>query len=73
MDRGAWRVIVHRVAKSQTQLSDFHFHFWASLVAQMVKNLPTMQRLEFNPWAGKIPWRRDLLPSPVFLPEEFHG
>ena len=60
-------------AKSQTQLSDFHFHFWASLVAQMVKNLPTMQRLEFNPWAGKIPWRRDLLPSPVFLPEEFHG
>ena len=25
MDRGAWQAIVHRVAKSQTQLSDFHF------------------------------------------------
>ena len=24
MDRGAWRATVHRVAKSQTQLSDFH-------------------------------------------------
>ena len=22
---------------------------------------------------GKIPWRRDRLPTPVFWPEEFHG
>ena len=27
MDRGAWRAIVHRVAKSQTGLSDFTFTF----------------------------------------------
>ena len=27
----------------------------------------------FNPWVGKIPWRRDWLPSPVFWPVEFHG
>ena len=27
MDRGAWQAIVCRVAKSQTRLSDFHFHF----------------------------------------------
>ena len=26
MDREAWRAEVHRVAKSQTRLSDFHFH-----------------------------------------------
>ena len=25
MDRGAWQAIVHRVTKSSTQLSDFHF------------------------------------------------
>ena len=24
-------------------------------------------RPEFNPWVGKIPWRRDRLPTPVFL------
>ena len=24
MDREAWRAVVHRVAKSQTRLSDFH-------------------------------------------------
>ena len=40
MDRGTWQATVHGVAKSQTRLSDFHF---ASLVAQLVKNLPAMQ------------------------------
>ena len=29
--------------------------------------------LGFNPWAGKIPWRREWLPTLVFLPGEFHG
>ena len=45
----------------------------ASPAAQMVKNLPAMQRPGFNPWVGKIPWRREWLPTPVFLPGEFHG
>ena len=27
----------------------------------------------FDPWVGKIPWRREWLPTPVFLPGEFHG
>ena len=27
----------------------------------------------FNTWVGKIPWRRERLPSPVFSPGEFHG
>ena len=26
-----------------------------------------------NPLVGKIPWRRERLPTPVFLPGEFHG
>ena len=25
------------------------------------------------PWTGKIPWRREQPPTPVFLPGEFHG
>ena len=32
MDRGAWRATVHRVAKSQTQLSDFTFTFHTGLL-----------------------------------------
>ena len=43
--------------------------YWASLVAQMVKNLPATRET----WVGKIPWRRALQPTPVFLPGEFHG
>ena len=45
----------------------------ASLVAQMVKNLPAKQRPSFNPQIGKISWRSEWLPTPVFLPREFHG
>ena len=30
----------------------------ASLVAQLVKNLPAIQRPESDPWVGKIPWRK---------------
>ena len=31
------------------------------------------KRCGFDPWVGKIPWRRVLQPTPVFLPGEFHG
>ena len=27
----------------------------------------------FDPWVGKIPWRREQLPTPVFWPGKFHG
>ena len=31
------------------------------------------RRPGFDPWIGKIAWRRERLPSPVFWPGEFHG
>ena len=30
-------------------------------------------RLGFNPWVGKISWRRKWQPTPVFLPGKSHG
>ena len=33
----------------------------------MVKNPPAMQQDRFDIWVGKIPWRRNRLPIPVFL------
>ena len=42
---------------------------WASLLAQLVKNPPAM----WETWVGKIPWKRERLPIPVFWPEDFHG
>ena len=39
-----------------------------------VKN-PCLQcgRDGFDPWVGKIPWRRKCQPTLVSLPEKFHG
>ena len=34
MDGGAWWATVHGVAKSRTQLSDFHFHFSLSCIGK---------------------------------------
>ena len=39
----------------------------ASLIAQLVNNLPAMQETPFGFLGGKIHWRRDRLPTPVFL------
>ena len=38
----------------------------------MVNNLQC-RRPGLEPWVGKIPWRREWLPTPVFLLAEFYG
>ena len=52
--------------------SPFIVHSFCSLVAQSVVYLQR-RRPGFNPWVGKISWRRKWQPTPVFLPEEFNG
>ena len=42
-------------------------------MTQIVKNLPVMQELGLDPWVRKIPRKKKWLPTPVFLPGEFHG
>ena len=37
------------------------------LLAQRVQNLTAVQETLVQSWVGKIPWRRDGLPTPVFL------
>ena len=44
----------------------------ASLVAQMVKNLPEMWRPGFDPLVVKKPWRMSWQPTAVFLHGESH-
>ena len=34
------------------------WYFWASLVVQLVKNRLQYGKPGFDPWVGKIPWRR---------------
>ena len=38
-------------------------------MAQLVKNPPAIRET----WVGKIPWRRERLPTPVFWPRELRG
>ena len=45
----------------------FPTDYMASLVAQLV-NLPAIWRPGFNPWVGKIPWRRERLSHSSILP-----
>ena len=42
-------------------------------MVQRLKRPPECQRPGFDPWVGKIPWRRKWQPTPVFLPGESHG
>ena len=43
---------------------------WASLVVQMVKNLPAMRETWLCSLLGETPWRWVWQPTPVFLPGE---
>ena len=70
------------VSVTAVLISEYHFLFlcfdvvllvWASLVAQMVKNLPVMWETWVQTLGPKIPWRREWQPTPIFLPGEFHG
>ena len=45
----------------------------ASLVTQMVKNLPIMQETWVQSLGREDPLEKGMLPTPVFLPGEFHG
>ena len=41
-------------------------------VSAKKKSTRQCKRQRFDPWGGKIPWRREWLPTPVFLPGESH-
>ena len=44
-----------------------YFFFLASLIALLVNNCLQCRRPQFDSLVGKMCWRRDRLPTPVFL------
>ena len=74
--RGGWmdRWTNGRQTGRSLMWHSFLLLFWmlSSLVAQTVRNPPSMQWDGFEHWVRKIPWRREWLSTPVFLPGEFH-
>ena len=53
-------------------VQNLSFMLRISLVAQLVKNPPAWQVTWVQSLVVKIPWRRERLPTPAFLPGEFH-
>ena len=47
-------------------------NIWASLIAQLVKNLPAMQETGVRSLGQEDPWRRKWQPTPVVLSRESH-
>ena len=46
---------------------------WASLVAQLAKNLPAMQETWVRSLGWEDPLEKGTVTTPVFWPGEFHG
>ena len=66
-----WEISVHKLQ------NDTFLAFLTSQVVLVVKkpsaNAVDARDTGFDPWVGKIPWRRKWHPTPGFLPEESHG
>ena len=52
---------------------DLYVMNWASLIAQLVKNLPAMQETQIWFLVRKTHWRRERLSTPVVWPGKFHA
>ena len=46
---------------------------WASLMAQMVKNLPAMQKMRVQSLGQEDPLEKEMATTSVFLPKKSHG
>ena len=71
LDEYSWKLLIHYSVYSLTHLFNKHLldmllAFPGSSVGKKKKILLQCRRLQFNSWVGKIPWRRDRLPTPVF-------
>ena len=62
----ATRKIPEEEVESDFQIATAKYLKWSSQVVLVT------QKKGFDPWVGKIPWRRTWQPTPVFLPGEPH-
>ena len=74
--------MTHKISNKYSLISlgiKSHFSFIVQIIIAPIlfsgsdRNLLQCRRPRFNPWVRKIPWRREWLPTPIFLPGEFHA
>ena len=73
--------MTHKISNKYSLISlgiKSHFSFIVQIIITPIlfsssdRNLLQCRRPRFKPHVRKIPWRREWLPTPVFLPGEFH-
>ena len=75
-----------KALRGQEEEPDYHFNLslkhtathtmgfpGGSMVKSTLANAGDAKRREFQPWVGKIPWRRKWQPTPVFWLGKSHG
>ena len=76
MDRGVWQTTVHEITRVRQDLATKPpalLTNWGFPGGSDSKVSACSGRPRFDPWVRKMPWRREWLPTPVFLPGEFQG
>ena len=65
----------HRVRHDWSNMYAYAHTTWEGLPRWLSGKESTRQckRRRFNPWVGKVSWRRKWLPTPVLLPRKSHG
>ena len=82
LPNGCWHCLVAKLNPTLFNPMDYSISVSSVLqyLPEFVARLPLClqwihlqcRRPGFDPWFGKIPWRRERLPTPVFWPGEFH-
>ena len=60
-------------SEAEIMLKDLKEYTWLLRWLRGKESLCLCRRHGFDPWVGRIPWRRKWQPIPVFLPGESHG
>ena len=68
----------HSRGQQESQLLCVHIHVYTTSYSlpwwfSGKESACQCRRRGFDPWVGKIPWRRKWQPTPVFLPGKSHG
>ena len=62
-----------QISKNSIRVSFASSHYRGGCFPGSSDGKESARRKRFNPWVGKLPQRREWLPTPVFLPREFRG
>ena len=62
-----WQEYTEELCKKDLHDTDKH----DGVITHLELDILQCGRPGFDPWVGKIPWRRERLPTPVLWPREF--